>query len=276
MILYKFVGTRDAILNIAKGSLKFTPIDELNDPSELTPTMDWGDVQSSLQILRQNGLTQEQFEWLAHQNALLDILAPEEKVINAPTTLVSANQMLRSPAYDNFNYMQQKLYATINLIRKRVGILSLTERYDSLPMWAHYANQAKGFVVCFDDFGDDFLGDATGSLNMPKRVTYSENFVGMTFDPSTQDRIFFSKLSDWSYEREWRIVSPLSACLHSEASSLFLRKVPPKSLKRVICGWRVTKGEVEALREEVFQINSDVEFVLSSFDNGRVTIGGSR
>ena len=40
MRLFKFVGSKSAVLNMARGTLKFTPLDELNDPSELTPVMD--------------------------------------------------------------------------------------------------------------------------------------------------------------------------------------------------------------------------------------------
>ena len=112
--------------------------------------------------------------------------------------------MLSISAYDNLDYMETKLFRTIESIRAKVGILSLTERYDSLPMWAHYADLARGFAVIFEDLERSFNGDETGSLNVPKPVVYTERFIGMTFDPSTQDRLFFSKLSDWSYEREWR------------------------------------------------------------------------
>ena len=78
-------------------------------------------------------------------------------------------------------------------------------------MWAHYADLARGFVVVLDDLERSFNGDKTGSLNIPKPVVYADQFIGMTFDPSTQDRLFFSKLSDWSYEREWRVVTALNA-----------------------------------------------------------------
>jgi hypothetical protein len=47
--------------------------------------------------------------------------------------------------------MENKLFATIRNISARVGILSLSQRYDSLPMWAHYADLARGFVVVLDD-----------------------------------------------------------------------------------------------------------------------------
>jgi hypothetical protein len=87
MRLFKFVGSRNAVLNMAKGSLKFTPIDELNDPSELTPVMDRPAVRASLEALRKNGMTQDQFDWLKRQEAVLDLLSPEEKVLIAPRTL---------------------------------------------------------------------------------------------------------------------------------------------------------------------------------------------
>ena len=85
-------------------------------------------------------------------------------------------------------------------------------------MWAHYADLARGFVVVFENLEQSFKGDETGSLNIPKPVVYAEQFLGMTFDPSTQDRLFFSKLSDWSYEREWRVAAMgrLSRCFVSE------------------------------------------------------------
>ena len=75
MRLFKFVASTTAVLNMAKGTLKFTPIEELNDPSELTPVMNRPAVRASLASLRKNGLTQDQFKWLQRQEALLDLLS---------------------------------------------------------------------------------------------------------------------------------------------------------------------------------------------------------
>jgi hypothetical protein len=75
MRVYKSVTSKLAVLNMAQGSLKFTPIDELNDPSEFTPVTD-------------------------------------------------------------------RDAATIRLLRAKVGVLSPSERFDSLPMRAHHANHA--------------------------------------------------------------------------------------------------------------------------------------
>ena len=272
MRLFKFVGSMSAVLNMAKGSLKFTPIEELNDPSELTPVMDRPAVRASLEVLRKSGMTQDQFDWLQRQGAVLDLLSPEEKVLDAPSTLAQANHMLSLSAYENLVYMERKLFATIKNIRARVGILSLSARYDSLPMWAHYADLARGFVIVFDKLEQSFKGDETGSLNIPKPVVYADQFIGMTFDPSTQDRLFFSKLSDWSYEREWRVVTALNACRRSSDGKLYLRDVDHLHLTGVICGWRARADDVSSLGGELKRLNPNAKLISAVLDGGKVSL----
>jgi hypothetical protein len=256
---------------MARGSLKFTPVAELNDPSELTPVMDRQAVRLSLTRLRQRGLTEEQFLWLRRQGETLDLLAPREKVLSAPASRQEANRLLSMRVYDDLAHMERKLFATIELIRANVGILSLSERCDSLPMWAHYADLAKGYVAVLEDLEHSFPGDGTGSLNVPKRVEYSERFIGMTFDPSTQDRIFFSKLSDWSYEREWRVVTALGACRKADGP-LYLRDVDPSRMTGVICGWRVEAEERAALVDELAQVNAGIRVMAADLDRGMVRV----
>src|SRR5580692_1413057 len=94
MFLFKFVSSPSAVINMAKGSLKFTPLSQLNDPSDLTPVMDRAEVRASLELLRKHGLTSEQCRWLLHQDAILTLLAPVEKVLNAPKTRAEANRLL--------------------------------------------------------------------------------------------------------------------------------------------------------------------------------------
>jgi hypothetical protein len=272
MRLFKFVGSKSAVLNIAKGTLKFTPLDELNDPTELTPVMDRAAVRASLESLRMNGLTQDQYDWLVRQDAVLDLLAPQEKVLNAPKTLAEANRLLAISTYDNLDYMERKLFATIESIRAKIGVLSLSERYDSLPMWAQYADLAKGFVVIFENLELSLKGDKTGSLNVPKPVVYTERFIGMTFDPSTQDRLFFSKILDWSYEREWRVVTALEACRRSSDGKLYLYDVPPSHLAGVICGWRVGEEDISSLRDDLKRVNPNARLIRAILDSGRVIL----
>jgi hypothetical protein len=125
-------------------------------------------------------------------------------------------------------------------------MLCLTERYDSLPMWAHYADRAKGAIVIFEGLDDIFAGDSTGALNVLRRVQYYNDRPGINFDPDSHENLFFSKVSDWEYEREVRIVTPLDEC--SNLGGLFVREIDEKYVVGVICGWRMSEGDRAALR----------------------------
>jgi Protein of unknown function (DUF2971) len=257
---------------IARGSLKFAKIDELNDPSELVPIMNHDAVRSSLAVVRKQGYTETQFEWLGCQEATLRLLSPETRVLSRPASIELANRTLALPVYDNLDFMEQQLLKTITLIRSRVGILSLTERFDSLPMWAHYGAQAKGYVIRFANLGREFPGNATGSLNALMPVQYVEDLVGMTHDPATQNNLFFCKFQDWSYEREWRVVSALSACRLSSDGKMHLRSVTLPTITGVICGWNVPPQEIRALKIELDSANPGIEVWVASLNRGRVEL----
>ncbi|MCJ2064393.1 DUF2971 domain-containing protein [Methylobacterium sp. J-088] len=271
-LLYKFVGSKKAVTALAQGSLKFTKIDELNDPSELIPYMNKHAVRSSLKLVRQNGYSPEQFQWLKHQEALLRLISPETRVLSCPKTIALANQTLALPIYDNFEYMERQLLATISFIRSRVGVLSLTERFDSLPMWAHYGVQASGYVVQFEGLDREFERDDTGSLNVLKPVIYVQDLIGMTHDPATQDNLFFTKFNDWSYEHEWRIVSALSACKASVDGTLFLRQMMSSAATGVICGWNVPEDDIRTLALDLLDINPLLKVFRAKLEQGRVRI----
>jgi hypothetical protein len=270
--LYKFVGSQGAVRAIACGSLKFTKIDELNDPSELVPFMNRDAVRSSLAAVRRDGYTEKQFEWLGCQEAILRLLSPGTRVLSRPATVKLANNTLALPIYNDLDLIEKRLLKTIMLIRSRVGVLSLTERFDSLPMWAHYGAQAKGYVLRFEGLDQEFCGDATGSLNALKPVEYVEDLIGMTHDPSTQDNIFFSKFQDWKYEHEWRVVSALSACQLSADGNMHLRSVGPANVTGVICGWNVPDKEICSLASELHRTNLGLEVYVTSIDHGRVVV----
>lgn len=232
-------------------------------------------VRDSLAAIRRNGYTKKQFEWLGCQEAILRLLSPETRVLSRPATVESANRILALPIYDNLDFMEQQLLQTISLIRSRVGILSLTERFDSLPMWAHYGAQAKGYVMRFDGLDRVFSGDATGSLNAVKPVQYVEDLVRMTHDPTTQDNLFFCKLLDWSYEREWRVVSALSACLRSGDGKAHFKSVGVPTVTGVICGWNVPAEEIRSIAFELQRTNPGLEMRVATLDRGRVVLRDS-
>ena len=84
--LYKFVPESNVVSFLLRGIVKFTPIRELNDPSELVPTVNIDAVRESLAQLRQRGYTDDDLIHLRRQGALLQRLAPSRQAVQMPRT----------------------------------------------------------------------------------------------------------------------------------------------------------------------------------------------
>ena len=148
----------------------------------------------------------------------------------------------------------------------------LTERNDSLPMWAYYAGNAKGLIVEFGDLADTFSGDDTGVLREPIAVRYERESFGVTFDPQSHESLFFAKFRDWSHEREVRVVMPLADCRQAsnDERQLYLFDVPRRHVSRVILGWQMAPVMVDQVVERVRTINPSVHVVRASVARGQV------
>ncbi len=181
--LYKYITDPASIGYFLKGWIKFTPIPELNDPSELTSNVIPEDVLASLRKLRRNGYTEADLVHLRNQGRLFERLAPKYQAVPVPTTTSQANELIRSSFYDQLPVLENLLEKTANEMSQKVGLFCVSKRYDSLPMWAHYAANATGLVVEFVDLNEIFTGDGTGILNKPIEVRYQRESSGVTFDP---------------------------------------------------------------------------------------------
>ena len=270
-VLYKFVSSPTSVEKIAAGSLKFATIPELNDPNEMLAELNGNGAATSLNELRRTGFSDIQFQWLEHQAAALQRLAPDMQAIALPRNREEATKQLRSPFYDNLSVMEQLHRRTVEIMQTRVGVLSLTSTFESLPMWAHYSNNASGFVVEFRELEAVFCGDGTGSLNALKPVEYYSEYKGMTFDPTTQDNLFFSKHLSWSYEQEWRVVVPLDEC-SQPIPGLHLRQVPASHVTGVILGWRCSEADKTAIIKAVAQVNPSMSIKQASVPHGKLLL----
>ena len=67
--MYKFIRDPAIAPKILTGEVKFTPIAELNDPSELNPSLNADAIKASLQKLRERGYSEEEFKDLQRQAA---------------------------------------------------------------------------------------------------------------------------------------------------------------------------------------------------------------
>jgi hypothetical protein len=245
-MLFKFATGTLAAENLLNGKFRFTEPIKLNDPSEMLRQIQDQLVADSLEKLVKTGHTDEQFRWLGCQFHILKKLSPETLVIGLPLDKSDANELLKLAVYADSVYLNGMLQITLQLMRQRTGILSLCESYYSLPMWAHYAANGNGYVVEYEGMDELFKGDHTGSLNMLTKVSYHDVPPGLSFDPSSQNNVFFCKFQDWSYEREWRVVKALADCEQS-ASGLFLFESGIQATS-LTAGWNMSEIEFTQIR----------------------------
>ena len=258
-----------------RGLVKFTPIQELNDPSELTSNVIFEEVRLSLERLRKEGYCDDDMINLQRQENLFKQLAPYYQVIRVPATKEQATATIRLPFYDRIDELERRLSETVRVMSDKVGLFCLSHRYDSLPMWAHYANIAAGLVVEYINLDNFFKGDNTGVLYQPIAVRYEREHSGVTFETRSHETIFFSKFQDWSYEQEVRIVIPLDKCRQEVVDSnkrLFLYELPNSSIRRLILGWNMSREEKNSVNNLVRNINDNVQVVQAKIIRGRVEI----
>lgn len=139
---------------------------------------------------------------------------------------------------------------------KNVGILSLTEEYSSMPMWAHYAAYHSGLCV---GLRTKFIAlhqtelCRSSRLMMLHRINYRSEIPttsvdiginGMT-EEQRQEMVdtFCTKPLDWQYEKELRLIF----MGHVGRSYTF----GTDAVGEVIVGARASEANVEALLNEL-------------------------
>ncbi len=181
----------------------------------------YGDNPRCLQSIKENKMW---YSAPCNFNDVFDcgISVDEKEIFNCALRLAPDNMKIRagSPAWKHIKgVMTQELKsfrATFERLRSSMGVACLSESFESLLMWAHYANNHRGMCVEYD------LMEINQQLNFtPIPIIYSDERVCFnTLNPATAGndsmrffiRSITSKSKDWSYEREWRIIRDNRAC----------------------------------------------------------------
>jgi len=112
----------------------------------------------------------------------------------------------------NLTLIEQSLKNIIDMKDTKLGILSLSKRYDDELLWAHYANSHKGFCIEYDL-------DRLLSKQNPKHrffdIQYSDKIPNLDFsqllgqnDPDILiKKMLGYKSQRWEYEQELRIIT---------------------------------------------------------------------
>jgi len=264
MKLYKYVSPElwDKILKAKQ--IRFTQPNIFNDPFEMQPFYESlaedPEIQKNLNETESKNVLENLFaEQYPSLPAEIQNLVPREfltvfaemvaplAVNHAPELLDGFTQAIRSGFYKGFN--------------ENIGVLALTEKPDNLLMWAHYAQNHKGFVLEFDSEHKYFHQQLSSSdeLRHIHKVRYSDkrpNIRISTFEDATD--IFLTKSKEWEYEQEWRILRPLrdaTEVIQLSVEAIHLFSFPPDCVTGIIFGCRMPPD----IKQEMIEYLSDEE-----------------
>lgn len=172
-----------------------------------------------------------------------EITVDETAIFDCVLQMVPDNTKIRvgSPAWEDLKHnMRQEIESfrsTFEMMKSTMGIACLSESFESLLMWAHYANNHCGMCVEYD------LMKINQQLNFtPIPIIYSKDrvcFDSLNPDTAGNDsvalflRSITSKSEEWKYEREWRIVRDEAACgdrWNPEKKGALLDMIRPTSI----------------------------------------------
>lgn len=250
MTLYKYCSAESAIRIIDEMRLKIALPVECNDPFEFTP-------KSKVTITREEMLKKvendpehfrplyEQFlaSGLSHSFEEFLERLPNEITKCFPQFLKLYRQALVD--YDLNSPKEASEY---------VGILCLSERNDSIPMWSHYSDSHKGVVIGIEANDDSF------HYSNISKVRYFKHRISI--DPRVEAgskkwwqqmrKIIFSKSSEWKYEAEYRMVfhqkSLVPGKLDDNRSAYFVR-LNKSAFHSVIFGCLISQTNQEAITQ---------------------------
>jgi hypothetical protein len=135
---------------------------------------------------------------------------------------------------------------------RRLLCFSLSERCDSAVMWAHYADDHKGFVVAFRSEDSFFRVRKNGKPLRLQKVKYFDGQIDeLLSDPHAA---LISKTADWSYEREWRIYleeSDVDCIIGPPEDPIHLVSFPASAVERVIVGNKSNAELAQEVRKAV-------------------------
>lgn len=113
----------------------------------------------------------------------------------------------------------KEIIKTFDELKETTGVTCLSESYNSLLMWSHYASNHSGICVKYK------LGDIVDELKFsPVPVIYSQERASIDKIDLGNNSYFeqlacksivesvTSKSLEWQYEKEWRIVRDEGAC----------------------------------------------------------------
>lgn len=246
----------------ARPMVRFTQRQGLNDPFELMKR--WaefasGPIRSALTDHVVNGIR----SLVADKGLLLEVYKEQmakNGVFLSPREVAEASLKLLNPsnrsAFDAAaettmqgiaSLTTQQLDAmgavsdqALSEVTQNLGILSLTDNSHSRVMWSLYASAGEGYLIEFKS--DHSFFKAPNGRNLVWPVSYRDEFRGGYFENPAA--IFLTKHAEYSFEREWRMILPISEAhevITRGGHEMHMWHLPPGVIRSITFGYNYNR-----------------------------------
>ncbi|MER9405561.1 DUF2971 domain-containing protein [Mesorhizobium caraganae] len=273
-------GFRKAYLSAP--TIKFAQKSDLNDPFELTKR--WQQFGSKLTHETFAKYIKSQIEThLANDDYIMESILESDEYKASGISKRQILEKIRSPQGRQFlgalkanaiaqaqpvvelmfSVMESKSDEMIEKVMRTTGILSLTETSVNKAMWGLYANSGYGFSIEYYAQHDFFKReDKNGKkVNLLRKVFYRDDRIEEFW--KNPFYLFLVKNTDFSFEREWRMLCNIKDCTKvdiSEDRSIYVKDAPKGLIKSIIFGHRYDDNQIQI--EASYLRNFDTEIAL--------------
>lgn len=261
-ILYKYRSVNDnSIRNLSDDTIWLSDPKNFNDPYDCSfhydIELDPDNRESVLSMAQENGLieqlTEEQVQSISESHhpmvKLLELSYPER-----PDFGRTCGEAIRSVMKDRAKNIVRE---TSEGFKQMFKICCFSENPKSILMWSHYASYHTGFCIGYNFY-------ELGNEDLRARSIYPVIYSDEMFDASNVfgknktinnilylNQITLMKSTEWSYEKEWRLVF----------GNMMLPKEMPYSMpkpKHVILGAKISSAHEDEIRQVCEAKNIDV------------------
>lgn len=250
MILYKYLHP-DRLDVLRDRTIRFTQPGDFNDPFEFRCQIEAAASGDDLRAYVEDNFEMLVDQELARYGALTRLVTGanvRELLVNQKAMLLELLFRLLQP-----DVLPRVAPAIDRFLNLNMGVLCLSEVRDSILMWGHYADNHRGLVVGFDSAHPFFSRrrNECDEFGFLRQVTYQLNRPRVSLTDTTSPAWFQTKSADWEYEKEWRIVRPLSEAEHRIDKNPYpvcLFEFPPDAVREIVVGMRTAPSLIEEIR----------------------------
>jgi len=264
-MLYKYLPVQR--IDVISGlKIRFSPLKSLNDPFESLPLIDVGDISRTTVK-----------ELIASLDAYWENLSEVEKTSDNKLFLEKSKKAAIEGAKSQLEPSKVG-EGLMDILRDRIGVLSLSRTNSNLLMWSHYADSSTGYVIGLNEDHDFFRQkNHKGEIVRALPVTYTEkrNAVSYKHD-NWYHKLLCTKPIDWAYEEEERIflthLNKVNAIGKDEyGMDIILSALPADAISAVYLGYKITK-QTERLIIDAVKKNINCPIYKSSMSRSEYKI----